>query len=214
MRSSDYQEGYWERGEGSNYHNYGDDPGWNVVLDVMEAIGVGDPGCDATIVIVEVGASKGWFGYHARRRGYDWRGFDISEYAVANHAPGVSPYLTVHNAGLDWPYESESADIVCAWEFFEHVYDDEILFVLSEMLRVLKPGGELWLKTGIAIPSDHPFAGQPDHDQTHVAVHDREWWESLFEMAGLEHLPQTEAALDRAFSDRDWQGRFFVWRRP
>lgn len=209
MRSSDYPEGYWERGEGSNYRDYGDDPGWLGIVRVMGKFGFG-PGT----VVIEAGASKGWFIRRARLGGLEAKGFDISEYAVSHPAPGVEPYLTAHNAGLEWPYQSESADVVCAWEFFEHVYDDEILFVLSEMLRVLKKGGELWLKIGIDVPADHPFAGQPDHDQTHVAIHDREWWESLFEMAGLEHLPDREAALDAAFADRDWQGRFFVWRKP
>lgn len=208
FNSDDYGEGYWERGEGSNYHNYGDDPGWGPIAKLMTNL-VGE-----RLTIVEAACAKGWFVRRARQWGHEAFGFDLSEYALSKAPPGVGKYLEAHDAIDPWPYEPESADIVCAWEFFEHIHDENIPFVLQNMLDTLKPGGQLWLKTGIIVPDDHDFAGQEDHDHTHVAVHDREWWESLFASKGLVRLADTEAALDAAFDDRDWKGRFFVWRRP
>lgn len=206
--SDAYSEGYWERAEGSNYVNYGDDPGWGPIAKLMTKF-VGE-----RLRIVEAACAKGWFVRKARQWGHDAVGFDLSEYAIAK-APGeVSRYIQTHDAIDPWPYEDNSADIVCAWEFFEHIHDENIPAVLGQMVRVLKPGGELWLKTGIIVPDDHDFAGQEDHDHTHVAVHDRAWWEALFESVGLVQLPDREAALDYEFSDRDWKGRFFVWRKP
>lgn len=207
--SSDaYGEGYWERAEGSNYTNYGDDPGWGVILHVMTRM------LGSSLTIIEAACSKGYFVRKARMFGHYAVGFDLSEYAVSKAPTEVQRYVRVHDAIDTWPWEDNSADVVCAWEFFEHIHDENIPAVLDEMVRILRPGGSLWLKTGIIIPSDHPFAGQEDHDHTHVAVHDREWWESLFASKGLVHIPDAEAALDYEFSDRDWQGRFFVWEKP
>lgn len=205
----EYGEGYWERAEGSNYQNYADDPGWDVILNVL----IARLGSDITLV--EAACAKGWFVAHAMERGLDAYGFDLSPYAISK-APGqrVRERIQVHDAIDPWPVEPGSTDVVCAWEFFEHIHDENIPTVLDHMVEALVPGGELWLKTGIVIPSDHPFAGQADHDHTHVAVHDRAWWEALFEAKGLIHVPDAEAALDAAFAGRDWLGRFFVWRKP
>lgn len=206
--NDDYAEGYWERGDGSNYHNYGDDPGWGPITKLMTTL-VGD-----RLTIVEAAAAKGWFIRRARVWGHNAWGFDLSDYAIGQAPVEVRRFLRVHDAIDEWPYPDAFADIVCAWEFFEHIHDENIPAVLDQMLRVVKPGGQLWLKTGIVVPDDHDFAGQEDHDHTHVAVHDREWWESLFASAGLVHLASTEDALDYEFSDRDWKGRFFVWAKP
>lgn len=205
--SDDYGEGYWERAEGSNYRNYGDDPGWRGILHVMAM--TRPPGLN----IIEAACSKGYFVRHARRWGHNAVGFDLSEYAISK---SVAPEVTqVHDATTPWPYEDGVADIVAAWEFFEHIPTDQVDDVMVEMDRVLKPGGELWLKTGIVVPDDHEFAGQEDHDHTHVTVWTREQWEDFFYgVWGYESQRDIEAALDEEFKKRDWKGRFFVYRKP
>jgi SAM-dependent methyltransferase len=204
--SDDYGEGYWERAEGSNYRNYGDDAGWHGILHVMnQFLGAG-------IRLTEAACSKGYFVHHARRNGYEARGFDLSEYAIRK---SVAPLFTVvHDATKPWPYNKASADAVCGWEFLEHIPEDQMGGVISEAIRVLKPGGTLWFKTGIVVPDSHDFAGQDDHDHTHVNMQPREYWEYQFSTYGLEHVPEIEAALDDEFRDRDWKGRFFVWEKP
>ena len=208
MQSSDYPEGYWERGEGSNYHDYADDPGWDVILRVMRNSHV--PGDS----LIEMACAKGYFVQHARQRGFSAVGFDLSEYAISKAPGDVQPYVVQHNAAESWPWSDAQIDIVCGWEFLEHIPEDELPSVLVNAVAALKEGGELWLKTGIVIPGDHPFAGQTDNDHTHCTVRDRAWWEEQLAGLGLEHLPEQEAALDEAFRDRDWFGRFFVWRKP
>lgn len=206
--SADFEEGYWERAEGSNYTNYGDDPGWGPIVSLMTKF------CGERQTIIEAACSKGYFVRKARQYGHDATGFDLSEYAISKAPADVRQFVRVHDAITTWPYRMNYADIVAGWEFFEHIHDENIPRVLGNMMAVLKPGGELWLKTGIVVPDSHPFAGQEDHDHTHVAVHDREWWEDLFMSAGLIHLPDREAALDYEFDNRDWMGRFFVWKKP
>lgn len=204
-----YGEGYWERAEGSNYRNYGDDAGWNYILSVMEKFGYREG-----TRIVEAACSKGWFIQHALERGWDAFGFDLSPYAIGKAPFPANRAVYVWDAIDPWPYKAESADIVAGWEFLEHIHDHNIDAVLENAVAALKPGGELWLKTGIIIPEDHPFAGQEDNDHTHVSVHDRAWWEAKFDKLGLVRNNEAEAALDEAFATRDWFGRFFVWRKP
>lgn len=204
--SDDYGEGYWERAEGSNYRNYGDDPGWQGIIHVMNQF------LPAQAVILEAACSKGYFIHHARRSGHDAVGFDISEYAIAQ---SVEPdYTFVHDATKPWLVTPRVADAVCGWEFLEHIREEDMGLVLSEAIKALKPGGTLWFKTGIVVPETHDFAGQDDHDHTHVNMQPREYWEYQFSTFGLEHVGEAEVLLDEEFAHRDWKGRFFVWRKP
>jgi SAM-dependent methyltransferase len=202
-----YPEGYWERAEGSNYRCYSDDSGWEQVLDVIQKY------APPPAVVREVACSKGYFVLHAMQRGYNVRGCDISTYAISAAPDEVKPYVVVANA-TDLPWESDSADVVTHMEFLEHVPEDEVGRVIEEMTRVLKAGGLLVGKIGIAIPDDHPFKGQPDHDHTHVTMRSRTWWEAHFAQVGLWAQKNAESDLDSAFAERDWYGRFFVWRKP
>jgi SAM-dependent methyltransferase len=218
MRSSDYPEGYWERGEGSNYVNYADDPGWWDITATInhflwfEGIGPGVP--LGTASIREIACAKGYFVLQAQKWGFDAQGVDISEYAIRSAPEPVQPYVQVANA-VNLPWADESADVVCSWEFFEHVPEDEVSRVLDEKLRVLKPGGHLWMKIGIEVPESHPHYGTDvDHDHTHVCMRPREFWEAHFASRGLKHRKDIEDHLDDVFRDRDWVGRFFVWQRP
>lgn len=211
MKSEDYPEGYWERAEGSNYVNYNDDSGWRGVLNVLDdwyAIGSR---------FIEMASAKGFFVMHSRARGFDAVGFDISEYAVKKTTPRAKKFCIVHNAADPWPYEPGQADAVLGFEFFEHVPEGEVPLVLDEAWKALKPGGRLILKTGIAVPDDHPFAGQEDHDATHVTMKDRAWWETTifnneFDQDASDRA--IEAAFDQEFKKRDWFGRWFVWHKP
>jgi ubiquinone/menaquinone biosynthesis C-methylase UbiE len=207
MSGDNYNEGYWEHGVGSNYHSYGFDPGWPVVASVVRDY------FDAGSVAYEVACAKGYLVKSLVAFGLNAYGIDISDYAISKAEPDVSSRLVVGNA-VSLPWEDKTADIVLSMEFFEHVPEDEVDTVLSEKIRVLKPGGVLAMKIGIVIPTDHPFAGQDDHDVTHYTVKDRAWWETKFSQAGLIHDKEFQDKFDYAFANRDWVGRFFAWRVP
>lgn len=202
MTTLDYPEGYWERGEGSNYTSYGDDPGWQTTALVMHSFH-GDG------FLYEVGAAKGWFVHWANRAGFIAQGIDISEWAVSHSAPLPVP-LWLGNA-VELPWDTESADVICSWEFLEHVYEDELDQVLSEMDRVLRPGGTMWHRIGIDMPGD-PSHQQEDH--THYNEQSREWWEAQFDGMGYVREPAMELTIRTAHQDRDWKDRFFVWAKP
>ena len=210
MKSEDYPEGYFERAEGSNYRNYGDDPGWVGVLNaVMDYF-------DKGARFIEMAAAKGYFILRARQRGFDAWGFDISDYAVSTAPARVRPYMRVLNAAEQWPYAVGEADAVFGVEFMEHVPGEEVDDVLMQAWSALKPGARLILKNGIVVPDDHPHAGQEDHDKTHVNMQPREWWEKVLYASGFEQDDTDiaiQAALDDEFKNRDWFGRWFVWHK-
>lgn len=201
-----YSEGYFERAEGSNYRNYSDDPRWVSIVEQIEY-----PNHNRGLTILDVGAAKGWFVHHANLRGHEALGIDISEYAVQNSAPLAKGALICADAADGLPYTTGMFDVVASWEFFEHIVEEKIPAILSEMLRVLKDSGELWMRIAL---SDGASA-HDDADATHVTMRTREWWEKKIAELHPELLPihRSEAALDEAFDGTDWVGRFFVYRK-
>jgi SAM-dependent methyltransferase len=200
MTSDDYPEGYWERGEGSNYHNYSDEVAWPVVLDSMYPF-IGPQ-------IREVACAKGFFVYHALKRGFDAKGFDISRYAISHMpTPELAPYIQVANA-VDMPWDDDEADTLFAFEFMEHVYEDELDRVIEEMSRVTIKGGKIILKIGLAGMDDHI-----EDDHTHYTQHERSWWEGVLGSTGWTRKPNLENRLDLSVSkvQPTWSGRWFVY---
>jgi SAM-dependent methyltransferase len=209
MRSADYHEGYWERGEGSNYVNYGPDPGWQPTVHTM-CMELGTTGR-----WLEVACAKGWFVYEARFAGVDCWGIDISEYAIGQAPNRVRDRVVLGNVAEAIPWPAAAMDVVCSWEFLEHVYEDELDRVLREMERVLRPGGWLWHRIGIDCADDPRFAGAEhghQNDVTHVLEMPDRWWRSMFDRRGWQHQPHAERALNSVFRDRDWANRFYVYR--
>lgn len=203
MSSSYYGEGYWEKAEGSNYRNYGDDPGWAIIAEGISYLSRGDG------KIYEVACAKGYLVDWLVKFGLDAYGIDISEYAISKAPESVSGRVSVANA-TNLPWEDNTADCVVSMEFFEHVPEDEIEQVLSEKMRVLRSGGMMLMKINI---DDHHSSGEDDNDHSHFTIKPRIWWENIFAGNGLIHNKQIENMFDSAFANRDWHGRFFVWTK-
>ena len=67
------------------------------------------------------------------------------------------PTTDVVGVGERLPFRSSSFDAVCSAAVLEHVRDP--FQVARELVRVLKPGGDLF----VAVPFLQPFHGYPDH---------------------------------------------------
>lgn len=96
--------------------------------------------------LLDVGAGRGTFIAYAREvAGIEAVGFDYSEWAIGDGRYGQTgitlhkckeEWLRLHDATKPWPYDDNSFDLVVALDFFEHIYEDDLPFVISEMYRV------------------------------------------------------------------------------
>jgi SAM-dependent methyltransferase len=202
-----YPEGYWERGEGSNYRGYADDPGWNATAHVMRMV----MGEDAEVW--ELGCASGYFIRAANLSGMHAGGVDISAYAVAQAPEDVKDYVIEGYATDLWFLPDAVMDAVVSWEMFEHLTVDQIDMAIDEALRVLKPGGRLWFRIALEADGDVPEHDAHD-DDTHVSVFSKDQWRQILSLYGLIHDPGSEKMLDDVFEGRDWAGRFFVYVKP
>ena len=101
------------------------------------------------IAALEVGCGGGFMTEEIARMGFDTTGVDPSERSVlvaAEHArdSGLDiRYLT--GAGESLPFEDQSFGVVFCCDVLEHVRD--LLKVISEISRVLEPGGVFYYNT-------------------------------------------------------------------
>ena len=101
--------------------------------------------------LLDVGAGYGSFVLAARERGIDARGLDLAPFEVnfarerLRRTRPVDDSADVYREGsaLALPWPAEEFDVVTLWNLLEHVPDAES--VLDEALRVLQPGGSLYI---------------------------------------------------------------------
>jgi len=159
---------------------------------------------------LEIGAAKGYLIAECRRVGLESYGVDISQYAVDKCVEVSKPYLQQLNAANPLPvHDDKLYECVLSMEVLEHIYEDEVAKVLKEMEAVLMPGGLLVHRICL-----EDVDMEPDNDHTHVTVKPRNWWEEKFYNLGWEIDKAAQNIFDSAFINRDWHGRFFVWRTP
>jgi len=89
--------------------------------------------------LLDVGAGRGTFLAYARDIGIEAEGFDYSPWAVSDEGRYLrckAEWLMLHDAIEPWPYDDDSFDLVVALDFFEHIYEEDLPFVIGELQRV------------------------------------------------------------------------------
>lgn len=89
--------------------------------------------------MLDVGAGRGVFIAYARDAGIFAEGFDYSEYAVGDegrYSRCKGEWLRFHDATKPWPYGIEEFELIVALDFLEHIYLEDLGFVLNELFRV------------------------------------------------------------------------------
>jgi SAM-dependent methyltransferase len=99
--------------------------------------------------LLEIGSATGWLLKHARERGWEAQGVELSAEAVA-HARGLGLEV-FHGDVLEAALPANRFDLVYLGDVLEHVPDAPA--VLAEIVRVLKPGGHLVLRGPITTHS-------------------------------------------------------------
>jgi len=142
--------------------------------------------------LLDVGAGRGTFVAYARDAGIEAEGFDFSKWAVSDegrYPRCKADWLRLHDATEPWPYEDESFDLVVALDFFEHIYENELSFVISELFRVAKRYIFLQIATvdgvrevGFTLYKEEPVPWDDGRTWAgHVTVQDEAFWYDRFD---------------------------------
>lgn len=193
-----YTEGYWERGEGSNYHGYGDDPGWE-----LSALALRLCAPDATRLL-EIGAARGFFLQAAERARFTVDGIDTSAYATTTAARRVlHGDVSTIDPGV---FPPAGYDIVCSWEVLEHIPEAALPGVWERIQTWSAP-------SALQV---HRIAAEDDtSDSTHVTLRPLKWWEKQLRLHFDGHRRgDVEDVFNGLFAGRDWAGRFLAWQNP
>ncbi len=150
--------------------------------------------------LMDVGCGKGWFLWEAMQAGFAVQGVDLSQAAVefARDELGIS----VRHGSL--PDVTEQAwedrfDVITLWATIEHVADPRT--TLSAAFRCLRPGGHLFLDTGLGDAWTDRFL--PGHTQWFDAP--QHLW--VFSRKGLSLL-LAEAGFEVRYVDQNWERSF------
>ena len=150
--------------------------------------------------VLDIGCGRGTFIGYLRGVGIEAAGFDFSEFAVNHPYPKCNKeWIRKWDAiKTPWPYENNSFDLVIVLDLMEHIYEDDIDKVISEIYRVTGKyaflqiatvgGGsgyeihekEYILKKGETVPMELQGSAVAGH----VTVCDETYWMQKFKKAG------------------------------
>lgn len=103
--------------------------------------------------LLDVACGVGWLSYHASQKGAFCAGFDDAQEqltfatALSKEYPNVEKRTFLQADALVFPFKPSSFDKICSNDFFEHLSSVSKERVLSEMVRVLKPRGSIFIHT-------------------------------------------------------------------
>lgn len=105
-------------------------------------------GCPPGTRVLEIGCGMGELMLGLAHRGYNCTGVDVSETRIERLQPHESANLRFEKVeGTHLPFADDHFDAVISMQLFEHLHPDDALGHLSEVRRVLKPGGRCLIET-------------------------------------------------------------------
>ncbi|MEE8516302.1 MAG: class I SAM-dependent methyltransferase [Alphaproteobacteria bacterium] len=101
---------------------------------------------------VDVGCGEGRFTRFLASQGADMHGIDVNDKSLDKARAALDgENVTFQNArGEDMPFDDGSLDLVVFSNSFHHIASDKMATALGEALRVLKPGGLLYVMEPVA----------------------------------------------------------------
>lgn len=121
--------------------------------------------------VLELGCARGYIVKKLCDAGVRTLGLDISEHCHATRATdGVTTYDIT---STPWPFKDKQFDLVFNCAVLEHIHEDKIDAIISEIHRVSK-------RSLNAISFDNI---PDDKDTTHAILHPKQWWEKKFDLS-------------------------------
>ena len=140
--------------------------------------------------VLDVGCAKGFMVKAFNEQGIEAWGVDVSEYALATGPEDIRKRLSRVDLNRDaLPFADEYFDCVTFLGTIECL--DDYHKVLSEIRRVVQPGGGLYLRTA--------YKTKPE-DMIRKNVHSRGYWLKEFRRYGFKSLPTWEGPLTNQWS--------------
>lgn len=169
---------------------------------------------------LEIGCNTGGLVHALRSLNIEAYGVDLSENALSHAVESVQGFLSQIDVDSEpLPFNDKQFDLVIAHQILQHLQRPGKL--ISEMYRVLKPGGIafimtptppfearwLWRTTGIQI------------DIEHINDHSRVVWIKMFELNGFRYIGHFRRVIQKAaWSNFDppsfWMGRWLIKMGP
>jgi SAM-dependent methyltransferase len=105
--------------------------------------------------LLDVGCSSGWLAPLVLAKGFrDYVGFDR---IIVGSAPARGSTKFVEGSVFNLPFSDDVFDAICLFDVIEHLPRGSEERALSEVARVLTPGGKLYFSTPHASPVHTPF---------------------------------------------------------
>jgi glycosyltransferase involved in cell wall biosynthesis len=121
--------------------------------------------------VLDGGCATGLMVKEFRRLGYDAKGFDISEWGIANCVDEAKGHVEVADVRDLSRYEDNSFDLVVISETLEHIPEEYLEDIFKQLNRVTK---QFLL---FSVPLGY---NKVDEHETHYTIHRREWWNEKF----------------------------------
>jgi len=93
--------------------------------------------------LLDIGCGNGYFARLAHQSGWRVAAFDSSEY-LCRQARGFGTGMVVRAYAQSVPFSERQFDVVTLWDVIDHL--EHPIPALTEALRVLRPGGLLYLR--------------------------------------------------------------------
>ncbi len=142
---------------------------------------------DNSSKVLDVGCGRGTFIGYLRNIKIEAWGFDFSEWAVKNPYPKCpKDCIKLHDATKEFPYGDSPFDLVLCLDLMEHMYVDDIDFVISEVFRVSNKWVFLQIATINSDTNEHGYIIKKGENipvelegmavAGHVTVQNRQFW--------------------------------------
>ncbi|MBP5223309.1 MAG: methyltransferase domain-containing protein [Lachnospiraceae bacterium] len=172
MSSQKYNEAYYKTHCGKNYER---NNGWEEIFAGYAQHIVRELNPHS---VLDVGCACGYMVESLRDRGVDAEGMDISEYALSCVREDIKPYCFCQSAVV--PIKKKY-DLITCIEVLEHLEAEEIPAAIENLCSA----------ADTVLFSSTPF----DYgEESHVSVHDPEFWVEQFSYCGFYHDVQYDCA--------------------
>ncbi|XVX20006.1 class I SAM-dependent methyltransferase [Actinomycetota bacterium] len=156
-------------------------------------------GLEAGERVLDMGAGAGRHAFEMYRRGADVVAFDqdakelegvatmFGAMELEGQVPEGAKAVTVEGDALHMPFDDGEFDRVVAAEILEHIPDDRT--AISELVRVLRPGGTLAVTVPAAFPERICWALSDEYHEVeggHVRIYNADELVGQISQAGLE----------------------------